>query len=117
MQPGVGDQHVGTTTRREGADVVAAQDLRPGQRGRPHRPHQRDTGLDRAAQHVQQVRHSPGDGSLAAVLGRTGAPGPDTDARDLLLEECARQKEAVGPNTKKLVLDLSALDRGFDRVS
>ena len=47
---------------------------------------------------------------LAAVLARIGAPAPEGDARDLLLEECARQKEAAGPNTKKLVLDLSALD-------
>ncbi len=47
---------------------------------------------------------------LAVVLARTGAPAPDGEARDLLLEECARQKEAASPNTKKLVLDLSALD-------
>lgn len=48
---------------------------------------------------------------LAAVLARADAPAPDADARDLLLEECARQKEAVGPNTRKLVLDLSPLGR------
>jgi molecular chaperone DnaK (HSP70) len=47
---------------------------------------------------------------LAAVLAKAGAGEPDADARDLLLEECARQKEAVGPNTRKLVLDLSPLD-------
>jgi len=33
-----------------------------------------------------------------------------TDAqRALLLEECARQKESVGPNTKRFLLDLSAI--------
>lgn len=47
---------------------------------------------------------------LAAVLARAGARPPDVDTRDLLLEECARQKEAAGPNTRKLVLDLSPLD-------
>lgn len=48
---------------------------------------------------------------LDAVLARSGAPSPDPETRDLLLEECARQKEAVGPNTRRLVLDLSPLDR------
>ncbi len=47
---------------------------------------------------------------LAAVLARAGAGEPDEETRELLLEECARQKEAVGPNTRKLVLDLSPLD-------
>jgi len=46
---------------------------------------------------------------LAAVLALAGAGEPDADARDLLLEECARQKEAVGPNTRRLVLDMSPL--------
>ena len=47
---------------------------------------------------------------LGAVLARAGAGEPDEGTRDLLLEECARQKEAVGPNTRRLVLDLSPLD-------
>jgi len=47
---------------------------------------------------------------LSAVLAKAGAKEPDEATRELLLEECARQKEAVGPNTRKLVLDLSPLD-------
>jgi molecular chaperone DnaK len=37
----------------------------------------------------------------------------DVDAamRDLLLEECAARKEAVGPNTRRFLMDLSAADR------
>ena len=48
---------------------------------------------------------------LELVLARAGVAGLDPEARDLLLEECARQKEAVGPQTRKLVVDLSAIDR------
>jgi molecular chaperone DnaK len=35
----------------------------------------------------------------------------DADTRDLLLEECAARKEAVGPNTRRFLVDLSAADR------
>ncbi len=34
----------------------------------------------------------------------------DTTAHDLLLEECAARKEAVGPNTRRFLVDLSAID-------
>ncbi len=47
---------------------------------------------------------------LDAALARAGAGAPDAATRDLLIEECARQKESVGPNAKKLLLDLSPLD-------
>src|SRR6476619_4586570 len=35
----------------------------------------------------------------------------DTTTRDLLLEECTVRKEAVGPNTRRFLVDLSAADR------
>ena len=35
----------------------------------------------------------------------------DADTRDLLLEECAVRKEAVGPNTRRFLVDLSAVDK------
>jgi molecular chaperone DnaK (HSP70) len=47
---------------------------------------------------------------LQLVLTRLGA-FPDASERPLLLEECRMQKESVNPNTRKLVVDLSALGR------
>jgi len=35
----------------------------------------------------------------------------DPTTRDLLLEECTARKEAVGPNTRRFLVDLSAVDR------
>jgi molecular chaperone DnaK len=35
----------------------------------------------------------------------------DAGARDLLLEECAVRKEAVGPNTRRFLVDLSAIGK------
>jgi molecular chaperone DnaK len=35
----------------------------------------------------------------------------DPTTRDLLLEECTARKEAVGPNTRRFLVDLSAADR------
>ena len=35
----------------------------------------------------------------------------DPTTRDLLLEECTARKEAVGPNTRRFLVDLSAIDR------
>jgi molecular chaperone DnaK (HSP70) len=45
----------------------------------------------------------------------------DTASRDALLEECASRKEAVGPNTRRFLVDLSVVDRpplccGIDEV-
>ncbi len=35
----------------------------------------------------------------------------DAGARQLLLEECAARKEAVGPNTRRFLVDLAAVDK------
>ena len=35
----------------------------------------------------------------------------DSATRDLLLEECTTRKESVGPNTRRFLVDLSAVDR------
>ena len=48
---------------------------------------------------------------LELVLSRVGHPPIDTSERMLLLEECARQKEAVGPNTRRFLVDLTVLEK------
>lgn len=44
------------------------------------------------------------------VLAGTNLPRLDTAQRDLLAEECAARKEAVGPQTRRFLVDLSMLD-------
>jgi len=48
---------------------------------------------------------------LALVLDRAGHPRIDDHTRRRLLDECRRQKEGVGPNTRRLVVDLELLGR------
>jgi molecular chaperone DnaK (HSP70) len=48
---------------------------------------------------------------LGLVLDRAGRPQVDAHARRRLLDECRRQKEGVGPNTRRLVVDLELLGR------
>jgi molecular chaperone DnaK (HSP70) len=48
---------------------------------------------------------------LAHVLKSAGVKRVPRAARELLLEEVARQKEAVGANTKRFLLDLAPIDR------
>ncbi|HUG54241.1 MAG TPA: Hsp70 family protein [Vicinamibacteria bacterium] len=48
---------------------------------------------------------------LGLVLDRAGRPAPDANRRRRLLDECRRQKEGVGPNTRRLVVDLEVLGR------
>lgn len=61
------------------------------------------------------VQHLGGDDFDEAILdlalSRAACVAPDPHLRSLLLEECARQKESVGPNSRRLLLDLSPLDR------
>lgn len=45
------------------------------------------------------------------VLAGAGLPGIDAATRDLLAEECAARKEAVGPQTRRFLVDLSPADR------
>ncbi|BBX99778.1 Hsp70 family protein [Mycobacterium seoulense] len=48
------------------------------------------------------------------VLARSRLSGVDAAARDLLREECAARKEAVGPQTRRFLVDLTGVD-GSDR--
>src|SRR5438552_10313074 len=48
---------------------------------------------------------------LDAALERAGRPQIDAHVRRRLLDECRRQKEGVGPNTRRLVIDLELLGR------
>lgn len=49
---------------------------------------------------------------LEVVLEKAGTEAlGDAETRALLLEEIARQKEAVGPNTRRFVVDLTPLSR------
>jgi len=48
---------------------------------------------------------------LDLVLNGSRLPKVDAARRELLLEECAVRKEAVGPNTRRFLVDLSAVDR------
>ncbi|BCZ20234.1 Hsp70 family protein [Mycobacterium senriense] len=45
------------------------------------------------------------------VVAGANLPGLDAAGRDLLAEECAARKEAVGPQTRRFLVDLSAVDR------
>ncbi|OBF66969.1 molecular chaperone Hsp70 [Mycobacterium sp. 852002-51971_SCH5477799-a] len=45
------------------------------------------------------------------VLAGANLPGLDAAQRDLLAEECATRKEAVGPQTRRFLVDLSPVDR------
>src|SRR5512140_852935 len=48
---------------------------------------------------------------LALVLDKAGARDADAAVRDLVLEECVRSKEALTPNSRRFLVDLSALER------
>ena len=54
------------------------------------------------------------DAILGLVLSRSKLAGVDAAARDLLGEECAARKEAVGPQTRRFLVDLTGID-GADR--
>lgn len=51
------------------------------------------------------------DAIVELVLAGAGLPGLDAAQRALLAEECAARKEAVGPQTRRFLVDLSPLDR------
>jgi molecular chaperone DnaK len=48
---------------------------------------------------------------LKLVRKAAGLRKLDTSTRDLLLEECAARKEAVGPNTRRFLVDLAAVGK------
>jgi molecular chaperone DnaK (HSP70) len=66
---------------------------------------------------VQRLGGDDFDAAILGVLGRHFGPlvGPlahEPLHRQLLLEEVARQKEAISPQTRRLVLDLSSVGAG-----
>ncbi len=48
---------------------------------------------------------------LALVLDRAAVGALDDANRDVVLEECARQKENLSPNTRRVLVDLTAIGR------
>jgi hypothetical protein len=48
---------------------------------------------------------------LGLVLARAGKPRLEPHQRRTLLEECRAQKEGVGPNTRRIVVDLEVLGK------
>ncbi|HTS03881.1 MAG TPA: Hsp70 family protein [Thermoanaerobaculia bacterium] len=48
---------------------------------------------------------------LALVLERAGARDADAEERALVREECVRAKEALSPNSRRLLVDLSGLGK------
>ncbi|WP_231108982.1 Hsp70 family protein, partial [Mycobacterium avium] len=61
---------------------------------------------------IQRLGGDDFDGAIVELV-RAGAdlPGLDAAGRALLAEECAARKEAVGPQTRRLLVDLSPFDR------
>jgi molecular chaperone DnaK (HSP70) len=51
------------------------------------------------------------DAILQLVLSRSNLQGVDSARRDALREECVARKEAIGPQTRRFLVDLSAVDR------
>jgi len=51
------------------------------------------------------------DAITRLVLAKSELPQVDPAAYDLLKDECATRKEAVGPQTRRFLVDLTALDR------
>ncbi|MDT5147685.1 MAG: hypothetical protein QOC58_2330 [Mycobacterium sp.] len=80
-----------------------------------------DASLLRMAGHAHEVVVSEGiqrlggddfdEAILELVLSRSNLPAVDAAAREVLREECAARKEAVGPQTRRFLMDLSAVDR------
>ncbi|BBN49440.1 MULTISPECIES: Hsp70 family protein [Mycobacterium avium complex (MAC)] len=61
---------------------------------------------------IQRLGGDDFDGAIVELV-RAGAdlPGLDAAGRALLAEECAARKEAVGPQTRRFLVDLSPFDR------
>jgi molecular chaperone DnaK len=55
------------------------------------------------------------DAIVGLVLADSKLREIDPAARDLLKEECAARKEAVGPQTRRFLVDLAAINDGVDR--
>ncbi|MGE5695610.1 MAG: Hsp70 family protein [Candidatus Sericytochromatia bacterium] len=80
-----------------------------------------DASLLKMTGHLNEVVTSEGirrlggddfdDAILHLVLDESKLGDLDAATRDLLHEECAIRKEAVGPNTRRFLVDLSTADR------
>lgn len=79
-----------------------------------------DASLLKMAGHVNEVVVSEGiqrlggddfdDAIARLVLADSRLPKPDAATYDLLVEECSARKEAVGPQTRRFLVDLSTID-------
>jgi molecular chaperone DnaK (HSP70) len=80
-----------------------------------------DSSLIHMAGHVNEVITSAGvtrlggddldQAILDLVLERAGQPTASPHARRVLLDECREQKEGIGPNTRRIVVDLEVLGK------
>ncbi|MGD1111434.1 MAG: Hsp70 family protein [Mycobacterium sp.] len=80
-----------------------------------------DASLLKMTGHANEVVFSEGiqrlggddfdEAIVQLVLAGAQLTGVDAVARDLLKEECAIRKESVGPQTRRFLVDLSAVDR------
>jgi len=80
-----------------------------------------DASLLRMTGHAHEVVISEGiqrlggddfdEAILELALSRSDLPEVDAATREVLREECAARKEAVGPQTRRFLMDLSAVDR------
>ncbi len=80
-----------------------------------------DASLLKMAGHANEVVISEGiqrlggddfdEAIVELVLAGANLPGLGAAQRDLLAEECAARKEAVGPQTRRFLVDLSPVDR------
>lgn len=80
-----------------------------------------DASLLKMTGHLNEVVASEGirrlggddfdEAILQLVLDASNLRDVDPATRDLLLEECTVRKEAVGPNTRRFLVDLAAADR------
>ncbi|OBG26566.1 Hsp70 family protein [Mycobacterium sp. E3198] len=60
---------------------------------------------------IQRLGGDDFDEAIAdLVLARLNLPGVDPAIRELLREECAARKEAVGPQTRRFLVDLTGVD-------
>lgn len=60
---------------------------------------------------IQRLGGDDFDGAIVdLVLAGSGLGAVDGERYDLLKEECAARKEAVGPQTRRFLMDLSAVD-------
>ncbi len=65
-----------------------------------------------ASEGIQRLGGDDFDEAILKLVRRTAALRRlSPAARDVLLEECASRKESVGPNTRRFLVDLSAVDR------